>query len=195
MNEPLAQLREATRALHDRTEAVVGGDRILAGQISAAEFDRLMRCNYYLYARTEPLLLTAAARLAPDLHPLLPELLPALRRSCATRSIELDPFHNWPEPGLDFTRPGLYGMAYVLLGSHHGAKVLYPSLNRHPEIAPAGGLNFYAALAALPDRNWRRFLHLLAAEIRTPDQIAAATAQARSLFSFFRRVYQHGLIP
>ena len=196
MSTALARLRQATRPLHDRTETVVGADRILSGAITPAEFDCLLRCNYYLYTRIEPPLQAAAAQWAAELSPLLPTLLPALTRACAQRRISLaaDYFSGWPAPALDYTsRPALYGIGYVLLGSHLGGKVLFRALAQHPVLSATGGLDFHAALATTPAADWRRFRELLAEHLQTPAAIETAVAQARATFDFFYAVYREGM--
>lgn len=195
MSTALARMRQATRPLHDRTETALGADRILSGAITPAEFDSLLRCNYYLYDQTEPTLRTEVTRRAPELLPLLPELLPVLHRACAQRGIQTDPtaFSGWPAPVLPHSRPEIYGMSYVLLGSHLGGRVMYRALAQHPDLAATGGLDFYAALAATPSRNWKRFLELLGEQIQLSEHIATATTAAGAMFDFFYAVYRTGL--
>jgi len=82
-----------------------------------------------------------------------------------------------------------WGVCYVIEGSQLGGAVLYQRL--HERLAPHP-LRYLKGADTGPGPRWRVFMQALRAQVRTPEEIAAASAGACAAFDSILALGMHG---
>ncbi|USI73834.1 biliverdin-producing heme oxygenase [Sphingomonas morindae] len=166
-----AALRAATRADHDRVDALFGALTLA----SAADY------RAFLLAQALALPAVERALDEADFAGALADW-PGRRRGDALAA-DLAALHTQapdplPPPALA-GRAAQWGAAYVLEGSRLGGQLLARQLG-------AGQPNAYLGKVHAPGK-WRDFLSALDQAIETPPAVAEAVAGARAVFALFER--------
>ena len=160
----LAELREATRAWHDRVEAHPRLARLLAADLTVAEYRRLLACLFGFYEPLEARLAVHAAALPISLAertktPLLRQDLRALGLTAAQlRAVPRcagAPAFGTPEAAL--------GGLYVIEGATLGGSIIRRHLARSLALTPAAGGAFYAGYGDRIGPMWQAFCRRLTA--------------------------------
>jgi heme oxygenase (biliverdin-IX-beta and delta-forming) len=165
----VAALRAGTAADHQRLDGLFAG------------FDLADPASYRAF-------LTAHARALPAVEHALDaagfaERLPdwAERHRTAALTGDLAGVGTEPPEPLPFPTPAdaaaAWGAAYVVEGSRLGGKFLAQRVGE--------GLPKAYLATPQPPGAWRDFLHRLDEAVRTPEEIAAATASANAVFALF----------
>ncbi len=157
----LARLRAGTRDAHARIETVPALARLLAEDLTQAEYVAVLAHMHGFLAALEPAVAAVLARPRPDAAALLDG---GRLRALAD---DLDWFGAASQPLLD-TLPALagpdaaLGALYVIEGSGLGGRVIARHLADSLGVAPGAGGSFYCGLSAAAARlRWQRFCALL----------------------------------
>ena len=171
-----AELRAATRALHDRVEAVVG---LPERATTVAEYRMALERFWGFHAPLEAALAERdwrgfdfdarrrADEAAADLRALGaggPDGLPQWRAVRPSSEAEA------------------FGVLYVLEGSTLGGRVIRRGLDARLGSQVAGAARFFDGRGTAGGRLWREFLVVLDERVRAPEQRAAAVQGARATF-------------
>ena len=98
----------------------------------------------------------------------------------------LDARRDWPPSAGPAWR---WGVCYVIEGSQLGGAVLYQRL--HARLAPHP-LRYLKGADTGPGPRWRAFMQALRAQVRSPDEIAEASAGACAAFDSILALGLHG---
>lgn len=170
----LAELKDRTRAHHDRIEADLNPMR---PDLTPAGYAALLAGFYGFYAAWEP---AAAAALPPGLRPELDRRrkLPALARDL--RHLGADPAAVALCPALPPTDTvgAVLGAMYVAEGSTLGGQHIARHLGRTLGVRPGAGCDFFAGYGEATGAMWQQFRAWLALHGagREDDVLTAAAA-------------------
>ncbi|PKL77219.1 MAG: heme oxygenase [Candidatus Melainabacteria bacterium HGW-Melainabacteria-1] len=185
---PMQQLKTATAPLHAELEQAAGSDRIMAPDLSRAEFCTFMLGQYTLHQLLEPALANALSHHLPELayssqRRKLPLLLQDLRDlGVDTADLGFSPALRLHLPKLD-TLAAALGVAYVLEGSTLGAQMIRRRLQNHPELAGRCRFAYYHCYGEQLRTRWLSFGESVNQHLQTPAEIATACQAARDTFS------------
>ncbi len=186
----LEHLRTETRALHEALERRGPMARLLAPDLTLAEYGALLARLHGLYAPLEDRLARHADALPVPLAPRAPHLradLAALGLTAHAADAPTDASEGVPPaaPGALPEVPdaaAALGVLYVLEGAALGGQVIARHVRRTLALTPAQGLAFFTGDADGTGARWVRFRDALAASPADPDAVAAS---ARDTFSAF----------
>lgn len=181
----LQVLRAQTTDLHDRMEAIGLSKRMLAEDVTPAEYAEFLASHYALMASLEPMLdaffstnggsYRSAGKfrqIEADLKELgaaLPEAmsvseLPALRTTA----------HAW-------------GAAYVIEGAAMGGMVLHRALSGRPQLAGSGAFLYLSGGQVPPPARWKAFCEDITAAVVDEAAQQEALAAARETYEAMGR--------
>jgi heme oxygenase len=171
-----AELRAATRALHDRVEAVVG---LPERATTVAEYRAALERFWGFHAPLEAALADRDWR-GFDFE--------ARRRACAAAADlatlgggDLRDLPQW-RAGRPSTEAEALGVLYVLEGSTLGGSVIRRGLDAQLGPQVAGATRFFDGRGRAGGRLWREFLTVMDQRVRTPEERAAAVQGAQATF-------------
>lgn len=161
----LTALRTATRADHDRLEAMTLGDRIMDGSLTLDEYERIVDWQRRSHLALEPLV----DGFRTDRY--------AYRR-------------RFPDGAADAgtspaDRATAVGTLYVLEGSSLGGSMIYRKLLENPALAPAAPFAFYRDQADWGISQWRDLMAYLQEQPFNEEETARAVAAAHAAFGRF----------
>jgi heme oxygenase len=181
----LARLRAGTREAHARIETVPALARLLAADLTTAEYVAVLRHMHGFLAVVEPGM-AAALSGHPEAAALLDGgRLRALEQDLAWFGAGTAPLRE-PPPALSGAAAAL-GALYVVEGSGLGGRVIARHLASNLGVTPGAGASFYGGPTAEGARlRWQRLCTLLDAGA-LPDDDDTLVASAVATFRFLDR--------
>lgn len=168
MSTLLQALRTATRAAHDRLEAVTASERIMDGSLSPAEYARLIDWQREVHQLLEP---RVSNFTAPNYR---------YRRRFPNERPASDPA----------ALPEAIGILYVLEGASLGGSLIYKKLLANTALAEYNPFPFYRDQAEWGLQQWRAFVTYLKQLRLGPAELRRVTASAVATFHLFERKWQ-----
>lgn len=185
MNELATLLRTRTRSLHEAVEQLLYTPAMQAGQLTAGQYNHLLRVHYLFHRDLEAAIDRHAAWFAsydPDSRRKTPALL-----------ADFDALRETPpvtkSAGMQAWLPdALLGAAYVSEGSMLGVTMVGPMLRKNPALADlTDAMHFYAGYGPDTGRHWKAFGQLLATV--PPDRYDAVLAGADAAFRRYQQLF------
>ncbi|OIN58042.1 biliverdin-producing heme oxygenase [Arsenicibacter rosenii] len=181
----LARLKEETKSLHEMTEALLLGPRIMAGELTPDEYKLLLAVNFAFHAPLEAAIRQHAGFFAgyeATQRRKTPGLLTDIKAMDEELpDIDMDFFRNW-------TPYQLLGAAYVAEGSTLGSRFISNALkkNRHlPQAAQHSA--FYEGYGPETGNRWQTFRSFLSGlAIGHEDQVVGGALAA---FQAYRELF------
>ena len=165
----LTHLRKATRAAHARLESISLGNRIMAGTLTPAEYERLIVWQQRAHATLEPQIHDFAVP-GYAYRPRLP--------------IDI------PVPSEPTDLPTAIGILYVLEGGSLGGSLIYKALLANPGLSDYAPFDFYRHQATTGVKQWRAFVTYLRTLDFSAEQTQRAGDSAVATFRQFERLWQ-----
>lgn len=181
----LQKLKEATSSLHQQTEALANGNRLVSGSISLPAYILLLQANYRIYHALETSFAPWSAWIATHLRS-YHDKSPWLREDLLQLEAEL--------PAGDFSgisienAESLLGCLYVVEGSMLGGRYILKSMKKNPELKHLPH-RFFQGYGDQTGPHWKAFTDTCRAFINTPEQEMQTISSAKAAFSFFHAVY------
>jgi heme oxygenase len=158
----LAQLRDGTRAAHDRIEAIPGLGILLDPALSAGAYITALKALYAfqagMYRKLPPLLVNITGLRWPD-----PDVLQSLTDDLTWFGVALP--RPVAGPRTLRTSNSALGTLYLLEGSQLGGRVIGRSVSRSLGVTPGRGGSFFCGRTAdMARQRWQAFCTVLAHE-------------------------------
>jgi heme oxygenase len=171
-----AELRGATRALHDRIEAVVGlPERVT----TVAEYRVVLERFWGFHAPLEAALAERDWRGFDFERRRRAHEAAADLAALGERDLEGLPLWEGYRPG---SEAEAFGVLYVLEGSTLGGRVIRRGLDARLGAQVAGATRFFDGRGRTGAKLWREFLTTLDVRVRTTEERAAAVHGAQAAF-------------
>lgn len=187
----LAQLKIATRPMHDATEAVAFAKEMKEGTLTLANYQQLLASNLYIHQSLETAFNSAIAKFSG--HPLrlfIDEKSLWLEKDIALTNIPFKKgiFTSILPPKYK-SIADLIGGLYVVEGSMLGGRFIVKLLQQNANLKTIPSFHFYSGYAAMTRQRWKLFQELATKSLSTQEEFDAAIEQAKATFVFFQQVY------
>jgi len=180
MTDLLALLREATRADHERMEAVPALQRLMAPDLTVPEYAAVLLHMHAFHAAVEPAI-AAALHGHRALCLLDDSRLLALAEDLSWFGMQ--PVHAGLAVPVLGSAPAAIGALYVVEGSGLGGRIIARHVQASLGVMPGSGGSFYGGLSADAARErWRAFCGVLDALGGGPECGAVIAGAARATF-------------
>jgi heme oxygenase len=188
-----AQLKAGTQPLHHQLDHQTAMQRLMAPDLTLAEYaallERMARCYRTMEAALDAFVLAhpqAAHWADPAVYRRTPDIgqdLHALQGHALSPATYLQ-----AQRGQSFmvsSAAQAAGCMYVLGGARMGARVIVRALRSHLGVAASGALHFFGAAQATEASDFLALRAKLDAELTTPGAVQEALASAQEVFGVF----------
>lgn len=184
----LSVLKEETRDLHKKTEALFFGKDIFSGQLTYEQYSQMILKNLYIYEQLEKSIDSIFLQYFSDIeyqpffakHKWLEEDAKVLNLQRVDYSIDV-PAISSPEE--------LLGAIYVLEGATLGGKIIGRKLKEIFPVEKVKEFHFYNTERG-NEIQWRNFCVFITKYVHDDVSIREATKGAIATFKFFHDVYK-----
>lgn len=187
MTDLLYRLKTETRARHERTEAVLLADKLMAGRFSRAEYEQVLLIHYQFHRSLERAVAAQPVFFA-DYDQATRQKTPWLVADLQQAQVRLpaltsNGFANW-------TGYELLGALYVAEGSTLGGQVVVRALRQTPALIGLE-LRFFAGYGPQTGPLWKAFGAYLTSHANGhDDEIVDGADRAFGFFEEFSLVHQ-----
>lgn len=189
MNEVLKKLKQATSALHRKTETLAYGELIMAGMLQPEMYISLLKKNWIIHTTLERVLSQATSRSPELVETFYTPRSNWLQKDLQQAQAEQDELSAQIIPFSIKTSSDLIGLLYVMEGSMLGGRMIVKRLNMQPNLAGYRPFHFYSGEGVNTSKRWKNFA-LFASQIIDDDRKQQqANLTAKETFRFFQKVY------
>lgn len=192
----LSLLKESTQTDHDTTEAVALSNKIVAGTLHLAAYQKLLVCNRNIHQS-----LSTSFSNFLESNPLVPiqyfvdhKRVQWLEADLKELNISLEKSNFLQERVPEYsTLPAIIGGLYVVEGSMLGGQFICRKLRENKHLKDISRFHFYNGYGPETGKRWATFRQLALQIVNTPAAIEACILAAKSTFNFFESSYRIGL--
>ena len=192
----LSLLKESTQTDHNATEAVALSNKIVAGTLRLAEYQKLLACNWNIHQSLSTsfsnfLKISSLPSIQFFIDHKRVQWLEADLKELDIPIGEVNSISG--EVPIYSTIPAIIGGLYVVEGSMLGGQFICRKLRENDNLKAVPTFHFYNGYRQETGKRWAAFRQLALQEINTAKAIEACIFAAKNTFKFFESSYQIGL--
>ncbi len=192
----LAELKNATKHLHDNLERVSFAKEIMSRHLNEKQYFELLYKNHIIYKQIEPQLNSGLMKVGK----LFPQLFTSLRLRDLEKDLAFFPKNKInisfnPSFKLEHQNEAAWlGVLYVLEGSRLGGNVIVKALRNNPNLKSFPEFHFYQQKNIDIRSRWMAFQKAATQNISLKKDVEDAVNAANLTFECFYQVHQKPLM-